>query len=260
MDINLPQISQVLAKTLGPDLTPDDRDFMLRMYGSGIAVYRNRLRAVGMLDQERVLDAGCGFGQWTLALSNGHNTVHGLDISPVRAKAVNLAAGLAGLSGVSARRAPLARIPARDNSYDAVFAYASICFSPWKQSLKEIVRVLRPGGTLYYMASDVGFAAMLWQEAPNSAPGYDPREAAVRSLQDTLHYRKTGRKKFRGNSHIIVSREEATEYLGSISFRVEAIQDEGTINLCPDNAKPKPFYKGSYYGLPAVYEVLCTKI
>ncbi len=259
MDIDLPQISQILAKTLGQELTPDDRDFMLRMYGSGIAVYRNRLRAVDMLDQERVLDAGCGFGQWTLALSNGRNTVHGLDISPVRVKAVQLAASLAGLSGVSSRKASLTRIPAKDNCYDAVFAYGSICFSPWKQSLREIARVLRPGGNLYYMASDVGFAAMLWQEAPNSIPGYDPREAAVRSMQDTLHYRKTGRKKFRGNSHIIVSREEAREYLQDIGLAVEHIQDEGTISLVPGKAAPQPFYKGSYYGLPGVYEVLCRK-
>lgn len=259
MDIDLNHIASALVAELGQELVPDDRDFLLRMYGSDIETYCERLRAVGMLDQERVLDAGCGFGQWMLGLSNGRNVVHGLDISPIRVRTANLAAKVAGLSGVSARKASLARIPAKDNSYDAAFAYSSVCFSPWKQSLKELARVLRPGGRLYYVASDVGFAVMLWQEAPNAAPGYDPREAAVRSLQDTLHYRKTGRKKFRGNSHIIVSREEASEYLESIGFRVDAIQDEGTINLCPGVSTPKPFYKGSYYGLPAVYEVLCTK-
>jgi ubiquinone/menaquinone biosynthesis C-methylase UbiE len=259
MDIDLKRIAAAVLAELGPELTPDDRDFMLRVYGSSIEVYRSRLRAVGMLDQGRVLDAGCGFGQWTLALGNGSNTVHGVDISPVRVKTANLAFRLAGLPGVSARRASLTRIPARDNSYDAVFAYSSVCFAPWKQSLKEMARVLRPGGRMYYMASDVGFAAMLWQDEPNKGPGYDPREAAALSLLDTVHYRRTGRQKFRGKSHIIVSRAEAREYLGHIGLMVERIEDEGTISLDPGAEAPQPFYKGSYYGLPGVYEVLCRK-
>jgi SAM-dependent methyltransferase len=96
----------------------------------------------------RVLDAGCGSGQWAVALAARGYALVGVDVSPEmirRAAAHGAAAGVA----VTWRVGDLAAVPDPDGAFDAVLARVVLQFVPdLPAALREIRRVLRPGGRL----------------------------------------------------------------------------------------------------------------
>ena len=90
----------------------------------------------------RVLDAGCGPGSWPYALRPDLD-VTGFDIK--------FPPGPPPLSGsVRAFRADLARLPLRDGTFDLVVChYVLEHVTELEACCDELVRLVRPGGTLY---------------------------------------------------------------------------------------------------------------
>jgi ubiquinone/menaquinone biosynthesis C-methylase UbiE len=105
----------------------------------------------GTLKGGRVLEIGCGRGYGTCIISEDFNAdqVHAFDIDPHMVQ----------LAGSTACRRSLAptlwvgdtlHIAARSNVYDAVFDFGAIHHVlPWRDSLAEVYRVLKPGGRFY---------------------------------------------------------------------------------------------------------------
>ena len=54
----------------------NDSLFVERIFHGGIEKYLRRLNAIELKNFDNVLDAGCGFGQWSIALSQTNGTVH----------------------------------------------------------------------------------------------------------------------------------------------------------------------------------------
>ena len=65
-------------------LDPNSRGFCERVFSTDPSVYENRLKAIGFQDMDRVLDAGCGFGQWALVMAGMNREVHAIDVDPSR--------------------------------------------------------------------------------------------------------------------------------------------------------------------------------
>lgn len=107
--------------------------------------------ARGSLAGKRVLEIGCGRGvgiEILLSLEADHVT--GFDLDP---RMVALAAQRLTKYGDHARVfvGDAEAIDAPDASFDAVVDYGVIHHIPgWQQALKEIARVLKPGGTFYF--------------------------------------------------------------------------------------------------------------
>jgi ubiquinone/menaquinone biosynthesis C-methylase UbiE len=114
-----------------------------------------------MIDQvelgpdDRVLEIGCGTGNLSLAVKRRRPdvTVTGLDPDP---KALARAAGKSGRAGVAVRweRGFAEQLPYPDASFDRVLS--SMMFHHLepdgrRQMLREVHRVLRPGGTLHLL-------------------------------------------------------------------------------------------------------------
>lgn len=118
-------------------------DFITRAfsYGMDLGWKKEAVKLAGLPQGARVLDLACGTG----------------DFSRLAAPAISVAADLtermlreAGAQGVERRVcADAMRLPFCDGSFDAVFAgYGVRNFPDLEQSLREIRRVLRPGGRL----------------------------------------------------------------------------------------------------------------
>jgi SAM-dependent methyltransferase len=118
-------------------------------YKRGLDHYRLRIKAIGFTGYDRVLDAACGYGQWTIVLSEHNTWVSGLDMNPGGLEIARRAFHLAGRKNIALHRGDLHALPYRDASFDAVFCYGALMFTREDVAVSEIVRVLKPGGRLY---------------------------------------------------------------------------------------------------------------
>lgn len=112
--------------------------------------------ALGLQPGDQVLDAGCGSGQFALALAERGASVTGVDLSPemIRLAEAN-ALRMALPEAMTWEIGPVDRLPLPDASVDAVHARMVLPFVPdIPAALREFRRVLRPGDRL--LASTAG--------------------------------------------------------------------------------------------------------
>ncbi len=137
----------MLAATIPADI-PDslsarDRGFLSRVYGGDPERYHLRLRQAGMAGHGHVLDAGCGFGQWTNALASLSREVSAIDIDPMRVESAR--AMQRHHRNISWHQGSITSLPFADNSFDALFSYSVIYYTDPRLALSEFARVLKPG-------------------------------------------------------------------------------------------------------------------
>lgn len=143
---------------------------------------------MGFSNLQNVLDAGCGYGQWSLALSRLNFSVESCDISPLRIKLLNILCNDFNISNLYPQISRIDLTPYPDNSFDGVFCYGVIFLTPWRNSLAEFKRILKPGGKMYVNANGLVWYMFLWNEEHNKTSDYDPKQIAASSLADTLTY------------------------------------------------------------------------
>ncbi len=237
-------------------LGDNDANFLERVYETDQEVYTNRLKAIGFTNISTVLDAGCGFGQWTMALAKLNGHVAGTDISPDRVKVCSEIADSLNIKNTEFKVASLEKQPFDDNTFDAIFCYGAIFISYPHLVLKEFNRILKSGGKLYVNANGLGFTLNLWVNSPNATADYDPREKAAKAFTNTINY-KMGLAKSDGQ--IIIEKEEMNSMLSDAGFETLHCEGEGEINLFKDKIRTTPFFKSEYYGFTGVYEIIAEK-
>jgi len=109
-----------------------------------------------MLVTDMVIEIGCGAGQTLIAAYNDRVTF-GLDVDP---DALRLGRSLT--QNVRFVCGKAEALPYRDEQFDMVLARASIPYFNMRASLREMRRVLRPGGTVWMTLHPV---AVCWTAA-----------------------------------------------------------------------------------------------
>lgn len=106
---------------------------------------------LGSLSGQRVLEIGCGRGVGLkILLGLGAADVLGIDVDP---RMIRLAQERLAGKGSRARTeiGDAEAIQAPDASFDSVFDFGILHHVPgWPRALREVARVLRPGGTFYF--------------------------------------------------------------------------------------------------------------
>ena len=102
------------------DLASEIRFFSIEFTLEDCRKYIDRLEAIGFSGQgANVLDAGCGFGQWSLAMSSLIGYVVGIDVSAVRVEAVKKIS--LNIENVEFQKGSISKLPFPDNHFDFVF-------------------------------------------------------------------------------------------------------------------------------------------
>ncbi len=123
--------------------------------GRDLEGFKSRLRYLGMSGHSKVLDFGCGFGQWSLALADLNATVFGVDKAAQRLTMARILSEKTRISGTLTFGESIEEVglgadqPA--GQLDAIFCYSVFMFVPGQIFMAEFARLLRPGGKLYIM-------------------------------------------------------------------------------------------------------------
>ncbi|MFA6601155.1 MAG: class I SAM-dependent methyltransferase [Candidatus Omnitrophota bacterium] len=111
---------------------------------------RFALERMGDLRGKRILDLGCGAGETAVYFSLAGAEVTGCDISE---RSLEVGEALAGKFGTKVRwvHGSASSLAARDSSFDLVYANGVLHHVRLSAALKEVRRVLAPGGTAVFI-------------------------------------------------------------------------------------------------------------
>ncbi|MFD9318466.1 class I SAM-dependent methyltransferase [Streptomyces sp. NPDC060053] len=180
----------------------DDHTHVQEFFGARAADWDSRFpddgpayaAAIGRLDLragDRVLDAGCGTGRALTPLRAAvgpSGVVVGADLTP----AMLTAAVRAGRDGAGRLMlADVTALPFRSASLDAVFAAGLVAHLPRPaENLRELARVVRPGGTLA-LFHPIGRAALAARQGRQLTPEDLRAEPNLRPLLAGSGWRMT---------------------------------------------------------------------
>lgn len=252
-------VSSVLQKI---ELTSEsDKAFLGRVYGEGdLEKYRARLKSIGFVGHECVLDAGCGFGQWSVALSETNAHVVGTDIDLKRIDVSTAVSSELGISNLEFHVTPMDGPDFGDSKFDAIFSYGALPLSPYKKTLKAFHRLLKTGGLLYFSSYDLGWMIYNIVDIHNPATDFDPRQWGIDSIQHTLNYLGGGEFVQRSpRDSLLVPQATVKDDLISLGFEIMSICGDGKTSIFGDFGQ-EAFFPETKFGLPAVYEVVCRKL
>ncbi len=123
-----------------------------------------RLSQLGLFGGAKVLDLGCGYGQWSLALRHLNQSVIGIDLHANRIKIAKLLgeATLSSADGLEFHQGEATDLSIiADNSLDSIFCFGVFMFLDSRAMLTESLRVLKPGGKLYICTNSSGWWSYL---------------------------------------------------------------------------------------------------
>lgn len=147
----------------------------------GHAYYVQSLRRL-KLQGGRALDAGCGVGNWTLALAEFHDDVVGLEYNPDRLAFTRRAAEAADVP-IATLQGSIEDLPFPDGAFDTVFCNGVIFLTDFRKAIAELMRVTAPGGILYVCADDRAWWNFLIDERGPREPHVIPMATAALANQ-----------------------------------------------------------------------------
>lgn len=240
-------------------LEPVNIEFVRRVFKDGTDKYARRLAQYGFDRCRTVLDAGCGFGQWSLALRTLVESVTATDIQEGRVLFLDALVRELGIDALNVRYADLEKIPAADATFDGVFCYGVLYTTKsWRRTLAELARVAKPGARLYVNCNGLGYYKSSWREQPNKSASHDPRKWAALAFYNTWRLENALDPVEWPLS--IIDPAELHEELERVGF-VDRVQSaEGTYRAPGYTGLGEPsFFKGEYDGDLGVYEVVATR-
>ncbi len=234
----------------------NSKAFFERVWATPQEIYMNRLKAIGFTKCDKVLDAGCGFGQWTIALSNLCKEVIGVDNSEERLDVAKRIACDLQLNNVFFQIGDIQELTFTPNYFDAIFSYSAIYFTDVKKALRSWHGLLEKNGYLYINTNDLSwYINQLTSPNSNRDEQLFNRNMVLETIEETINYFAFGERDCR--KRIVTPKKAVVHELKSLGFKILADGSDGTIDLV--NVKPKVFFKKPSDSFEFVWEVLCQK-
>ena len=239
-------------------LSTNDTRFLQRVYSGGLDKYKKRLARIGFVGVERILDAGCGFGQWTFAMAQTSKQTIGIDVDSERLSVAAQLASINDFKNVEFRRANLEEIPDSAETFDAIFCYSVVYLTDYHKVFSDFFRVLKKGGNLYICTNGPGWYLYNVIEGPNPSIDFHPRSYGIQTFWNTLTRKRSGFSPSAGAR--IMTPSGTKRVLDKSGFEVVALGAEGTLAIGEEQPlQPTPNYDATYMGLVNVFEVIARK-
>ena len=117
--------------------------------------WEEKILDLKLIGHRRVLDIGCGSGQWLSMLARHNAQVVGVEPD---ARLLQLAAQhTKATPQITLARTRAEELPFGDGTFDAILCYAVLSYTDERESLREMSRVLRPKGQLILGLQGVGY-------------------------------------------------------------------------------------------------------
>ena len=142
--LNNEQWGDVISHCEAP---PELKRWMLDQVDRGLEYYQARIARIAF-SGERVLDAGCGMGNWSLALARSFRQVAAMEVDAVRIHALQRVCRKVETRTHSVLGS-IEAVPFANDTFDAVFCNGVVFLTDVQRSIGEFRRVLCPGGKLY---------------------------------------------------------------------------------------------------------------
>ncbi len=130
-------------------VNPYRNEFIRGAFHSGADHYRSVVEHWGFTGKQRVADLGSGYGRWSLFLAEVNHDVTGFERNPAANELATKLAAHFHLDNVGFQTADITAVPADAASFDAVWCYNTLQFVDRGKTLREIHRILKPGGLLH---------------------------------------------------------------------------------------------------------------
>ena len=183
-----------------------DRVADLQIGGKTRAMVRERVAREG--DLQRLVEFGCGTGFYTEVLARKANTLLATDISPGM---LDLAKQHVKAANVTFQAEDCQHTSLPDGAFDTAFISLVIHFTEPDQTVAEMYRILRPGGTLLIANLD-----------PQALKGLARLRFLIRIVyKGVVGYRVKPPKGFGRN---VLSEEQLRKLLGRSGFRVDSAE------------------------------------
>lgn len=236
----------------------NDTRFLQRVYSSGLDKYKKHLNRIGFTGKEKILDAGCGFGQWTFAMAQTSKHVIGTDIDSERLSVSTQLASINDVKNVEFYRSSLEDMPNFDDIFDAVFCYSVVYLTDYDKVFRNFFRSLRTGGYLYICTNGPGWYLYNIIEGPSPSIDFHPRRYGIQTFWNTLIRKRSG---FSLNTGARIMTPSGTKRaLERAGFDVLGLGAEGTLAIGnQQTSQPCPNYDATYMGLVNVFEVIARK-
>ena len=253
---NLRKINQFFSSFDFSELMSEkDSKFAKRCFGAGIEKYVNRLKQISFTNKNSVLDAGCGFGQWSLALSLLNSEVTSIDFSQKRVNFLNKIKNNLPNTKINAFQGEIESIDLKPNQFDLIFCYGVIFLCDWKLALSKLINLLKPGGRIYVNANDIGWYIFLWETEHNKTPDYSPKKIVSEVFSNTYNYESN--LQTIPNTGLILNENDVKGELIDLDCSIEFSGPEGI--AFAEKKEKFSFFEPSYKGMKTVFEVIATK-
>jgi len=136
-----------LAKLYGNPFPSND--FIKGGLRPGPAYFRTAIEKWGFRDLGTIADIGSGYGRWSVFLAEANPQVVGFERNKDAVALSEKLASYLGLDNAKFVVTNTTKLPAEPASFDGAWCYNALQFMPREQVMREIHRILKPGGKLF---------------------------------------------------------------------------------------------------------------
>lgn len=208
--------------------------------------FEERIQKIAFMGKSTyLLDAACGAGIWAIAASYRNREVRAIDstekyltVGKVIQRELKIAFRHANLKFKIGK---LEHLPYPDKYFDFVLCYNAWMYTRREQSLKEMWRVLKPGGRIY-LGSIAGLGYYLDLALQGLIKGNRGLAiTALRAIKDRVY----------------MTEKESRDLLEKQGFKILGFGSDGEVGN--DKIKIKPIFPAKFLGFWHTYEILGEK-